>query len=557
METLNLAYIKENNLTKKYQLKKNTLFTSRKGPLLLIILDGLGIGPDHEFNAVQHANTPNLDKLLSQPHLLLKAHGTAVGMPTDQDMGNSEVGHNTIGGGRVVDQGATLVNNAIQSKAIFNSTHWKNMITQCQNHQSTFHLMGLLSDGNVHAHINHIEALLKSLDSENIQSVRLHMLLDGRDVHERSALTYVNKLEMILSSYNQNGRDYHIASGGGRMITTMDRYESDWTIVENGWKAHVLGVAENYYSSAKEAIENSYINPEINDQIIPPFVITKNNEPLGPMRNKDCVLCFNFRGDRAIQISEAFDSQSFPHFDRKNYPDVYYCGMLEYDGDRNIPQNFLIDPPLISPSLGDFLADSNIRSFAISETQKYGHVTFFWNGNKSGYINETLEKYIEIRTPNYEFNKYPEMKSTDITNQAIELIESQSFDFGRINFPNPDMVGHTGDFEATKQSVEACDKSIEQLLKTMEKYNGTTIIVADHGNADDMGQIKNGEFISKTSHTLNPVPFIIVDNQLTENYELNTSIETPGLSNIAATICELLGFMPADIFDKSLIKIKY
>tara|TARA_A100001015_G_scaffold201502_1_gene224932 strand:+ start:5939 stop:7558 length:1620 start_codon:yes stop_codon:yes gene_type:complete len=533
------------------QLIKSTYFKKPEGPVLLIILDGVGIGPSSDENAVHNAKTPYLDKIMkSRLYTTLKAHGTAVGMPTDADMGNSEVGHNALGAGRVFEQGSLLVKQAIENKTLFKSKSWIKGINQIKNTKNCLHLIGLLSDGNVHNHIDYQIALINQAVIDGIKKIRLHILLDGRDVDARSALNYIDKIEKTITMAKKKGVDIEIASGGGRMVITMDRYNADWEMVRKGWETHVLGKG-SFFKNAKDAVTAAYKNDsKINDQYIPPFVIQKNNQSIGPIEDGDTVFFTNFRGDRAIELSEAFEKKEFNKFDRVRVPKVFYAGMLQYDGDQNIPNNYLVNPPKIKDSISEYLCNENLKSFAISETQKYGHVTYFWNGNKSGYINKQLEDYIEIPSDNCPFNEKPEMKANEITKKSISLLESKKYDFARINFPNGDMVGHTGDYDATVKSLEVTDKCTQILVEANTRLNGITIILADHGNADKMFSIKNGSKIPQTAHTLNPVPCAIINAN--DKFTLS-NIETPGLANVAATICNLLGYSSPSDYEPSLL----
>lgn len=539
------------------QLKLNRMenFAGRKGPLLFVVMDGMGIGRKDESDAVHLANTPTIDKLLNTPLVTqLKAHGTAVGLPSDEDMGNSEVGHNAIGAGRVFAQGARLVNHSIESGEIFKSENWKNII-QHGKEGGTVHLIGLLSDGNVHSHINHVYALVNELARNEIKRVRLHVLADGRDVGEKSVLNYINPTEELLTKISkEKGYDYKIASGGGRMITTMDRYNADWSVVERGWKAHVLGDA-CHYKSAAEAIKTMYNeNPKITDQYLDSFVIVdENDKPVGTIEDGDAVIFFNFRGDRAIELSRAFEETDFKEFDRVRVPNVFYTGMMEYDGDLHIPKNYLVQPPAIDRPISQYLCAEGVTSFALSETQKYGHVTYFWNGNRSGYINKNLETYIEIPSDRIEFDKAPRMKADEITDKTIELLRSGKYKFGRINYPNGDMVGHTGVMEAAIKAVEAVDEGLAKILPVIDEVDGIAVITADHGNADEMFTMKKGKKEVKTAHTLNPVPFIIYDPNYSGEFRM-AAIENPGLTNIAGTLLNLLGFKNVDDYDPSLIE---
>ena len=536
-------------------LNKLKNFNGRKGPLLLIIMDGVGIGKKYDGNAVYKANTPVLDKLFkSKLYTQLKAHGPAVGLPSEDDMGNSEVGHNAIGAGRVFAQGAKLVNKSIDAGEIFKSEIWKN-VAERGKQGGVVHFIGLLSDGNVHSHIDQLFALVNQCKLEEIKKVRLHVLLDGRDVPGKSALKYLKMTEDLLAQINSDSRfDYRIASGGGRMKVTMDRYNADWNIVKKGWDAHVLGIGRKF-NSATHAVETFYAEDEkIIDQYLDSFVIVdESNNPIGTIQDGDSVIFFNFRGDRAIELSRAFEEKDFKFFDRVRVPNVYYAGMMQYDGDLMIPKNYLVFPPAIDRTISEYLCNEKVTSFAISETQKYGHVTYFWNGNRSGYIDQSLETYIEILSDRIEFDKAPKMKAYEITEKTIELLRNGKNRFGRINFPNGDMVGHTGNFDAAVIAVESVDECVGKLLKVIDEVNGAAIITADHGNSDEMWTEKDGVRTPKTAHTLNPVPFVIYDPQYNSEYYM-AEVKNPGLSNMAATILNLLGYEKVEDYDESLIR---
>jgi len=537
-------------------LKLNKLknFHGRKGPLLLIIMDGIGIGKKYDGNAVYKANTPVLDRLFqSKLYTQLKAHGPAVGLPSEDDMGNSEVGHNAIGAGRVFAQGAKLVNRSIESGEIFKSAIWKN-VTERGKKNGTIHLIGLLSDGNVHSHIDQLFALINQCKLEGIPKVRLHVLLDGRDVPGKSALKYLTMTEELFTKINSDSRfDYKIASGGGRMKVTMDRYNADWGIVKKGWDAHVLGIGRKF-KSATQAVETFYAEDEkIIDQYLDSFVIVDDSQkPVGTIQDGDSVVFFNFRGDRAIELSRAFEEKDFKFFDRVKVPNVYYAGMMQYDGDLLIPKNYLVFPPAIDKTISEYLCNEKVTSFAISETQKYGHVTYFWNGNRSGYIDQSLETYVEIPSDRIEFDKAPKMKAYEITEKTIELLRTGKYRFGRINFPNGDMVGHTGNLEAAIIAVESVDECVSKLLKVIDEVNGIAIITADHGNSDEMYTEKDGIKTPKTAHTLNPVPFVIYDPLYKNEYQM-AEVKNPGLTNMTATMLNLLGYEKFEEYDDSLI----
>jgi len=537
-------------------LNKLKSFAGRKGPLLLVIMDGIGIGKPDETNAVWLAKPPNLDQLLkSDLCTQLNAHGTAVGLPSDEDMGNSEVGHNAIGAGRIFDQGARLVNKALKSGEIFKTKVWEKITTRALN-GGTVHFIGLLSDGNVHSHIEQLFIMIDKCAELNFPKVKIHPLLDGRDVGERTALDYLIPTEEKLKKISKKkSLDYAIASGGGRMKVTMDRYNSDWNIVKRGWEAHVLGRGR-MFRSASQAVKTFYEeDPKATDQYLPEFVvIDSTGKPKGTIKDGDAVIFFNFRGDRAIEISRAFTEKDFTEFDRGPLPDIFYAGMMEYDGDAHIPPNFLVQPPAIDRVVTEYLCAERIKSFAVSETQKYGHVTYFWNGNRSGYIDERLEKYVEIPSDRIEFDKAPQMKAKEITDTAIDLLKSGNYKFGRLNFPNGDMVGHTGNMQAAIAAVETVDKYLGELLAVVKELKGIAVVTADHGNADQMFIIdKKGAKSVKTAHSLNPVPFIIDDSLYRGEYRM-ADIKEKGLSNIAATLLNLLGYEKPEDYDPSLIE---
>ncbi|MBQ3888430.1 MAG: 2,3-bisphosphoglycerate-independent phosphoglycerate mutase, partial [Clostridia bacterium] len=297
--------------------------------IVLIVMDGVGFSKTGLGDAVTLANTPTLDELLKTcPNTRLKAHGDAVGLPSDEDMGHSEVGHNALGCGQIYSQGAKLVNESIESGRLYNSDTWKEVVENVKAKGSTLHFIGLLSDGNVHSNISHLEAMLTEAKREGVKTVRVHVLLDGRDVPATSALIYVDRLEQKLAELNDAAFDGKIASGGGRMKITMDRYKADWGMVESGWNTHVRGEGRQF-ASAKEAIETYRAeNPGVIDQDLPPFVIAENGQPVGTVCDGDSVVLYNFRGDRAIELSMAFDDDDFPYFDRGKRPDVIYAGML-------------------------------------------------------------------------------------------------------------------------------------------------------------------------------------------------------------------------------------
>ena len=546
-------------------LSKHPTFAGIDGPVVTVIMDGVGVNPDSKGNAVHHAHTPVLDRLYQNyPHTILKAHGKAVGMPSDEDMGNSEVGHNAIGSGQVYHQGAALVNDAIASGRIFEGSTWKALTSNVREHGTTLHFLGLFSDGNVHSHIDHLKAMILQAKEEQVRRVRVHILLDGRDVPETSALDYVEPFEKFLTEVSDEDFDARITSGGGRMHITMDRYEANWSMVEKGWQVHVLGEGPRFESASEAIRALREQNPDVIDQDLPPFVIARGGEPVGTIRDNDSVVFFNFRGDRAIEISRAFEEESFDKFDRGRYPRVVYAGMLEYDGDLHIPSRYLVAPPSIKNTLGEHLAAQGVSQLAISETQKYGHVTYFWNGNRSGKFSDALETYIEIPSDVVPFEQRPWMKSAEITDALIKELTTGNYRTARVNYANGDMVGHTGDYDASLVAVEAVDLALKRLLPVIDKLGGVAIITADHGNSDEMYELDkkgepkthpDGSFKAKTSHTLNPVPFIFYDNQSKGALGIKQG-KTFGLSNLASTTVNLLGLRAPEVWDEGILELK-
>lgn len=509
-------------------------------PVVLVVMDGVGWTKEDHGNAVMHAYKPQIDELMSKwPHTTIKASGTAVGLPSDSDMGNSEVGHNALGCGQIYAQGAKLVNESIASGKIYESEAWKKAVDFCKTHGGKLHFIGLLSDGNVHSNISHLFAMLREAKKEGVREVRVHALLDGRDVPATSALIYVDQLEAVFKELND--ADFHacIASGGGRMVITMDRYEADWSMVEKGWHIHVMGDGR-MFPSARDAIETYRREGQYTDQYLPGFVIAEDGKPVGTIDDGDSVILYNFRGDRAVEISKAFDymNDGFNAFDMPKKPNVFYCGMLQYDGDLKLPTNFLVEPPHIEHTLSEYLVNKGVSSYACSETQKFGHMTYFWNGNRSEKFSDTLEDWEEVPSDVIPFDQKPWMKATEVTEKIIAAIESGKYSFIRCNFPNGDMVGHTGNYEATMIGVEAVDLNLRRIMDACQKADYTLIVVADHGNADEMVD-KNGN--PKTSHSLALVPFAIYNGPK----DLAIKDGDFGLANVAATVVQLLGFKDA------------
>ncbi len=547
-----------------WQLAKHPRFPGVRGPVVACVMDGVGIGAHDESDAVWLARTPHLDWLAKNAlATALCAHGRAVGMPSDDDMGNSEVGHNALGAGRIFDQGAKLVSAAIAGGRIWQGEVWRALTERVRGSGQPLHFVGLLSDGNVHSHIDHLFAMLRRCDEEEVPAVRVHVLLDGRDVPERSAPGYVDALEELLETLRRkDGRDYRIASGGGRMLVTMDRYRADWSVVERGWKTHVRGDARGF-ASAREAVDTLYReDPATNDQYLPPFVVVgEGGAPVGPIRDGASVVLFNFRGDRAIEFAQAFEDDDFDGFERGERPDALFAGMMQYDGDLGCPKRYLVEPPVIERTLGEYLVHNDVHQLAISETQKFGHVTYFWNGNRSGMIDPSRELYVEIPSDRLPFQERPWMKCAEITDRLLAELASGRFRHARLNYANGDMVGHTGHLEASIVAMECVDLQLGRLLRAIERMGGALVVTADHGNCDDMFQRTRdgavardaeGRPLPKTSHSLNRVPFYVYAPGAAA-LRLADGVAEPGLANLAATVLQLLGFARPEGYAPSLL----
>ncbi len=539
-------------------LAPHPILRAPRGPVVCVVMDGVGLGAHDSGDAVHLAHTPTLDWLSTlRSFTQLRAHGVAVGMPSDADMGNSEVGHNALGAGRIFDQGAKLVAQAIESGALFRGAVWRDAVTRVHASGQPLHFLGLLSDGNVHSHIDHLLAMLRQAAREGVARVRVHILTDGRDVPGRSALDYVDRLEACLAALRDSDHDYRIASGGGRMLLTMDRYEADWSMVERGWQTHVRGEGRRF-DSARQAIETLYAeHPELDDQFLPAFVIADAHGPVGPIRDGAAVLLFNFRGDRALEITRAFDDPTLTAFRRGPRPDVLFAGMMQYDGDLQLPRRFLVNPPVIAGTMAERLAASGRRQLALAETQKFGHVTYFWNGNRTDAFDPALETYVEIHSDVLPFQQRPWMKAAEVTDVLVRQLREGHFDFARINYANGDMVGHTGDLDATRIAVEAVDLCLARLVPVIRQLEGVLVVTADHGNADQMIEPgPDGRDTVRTSHSLNPVPFVVFDPRSPMQSPVLRALDPAapfGLGHVASTCIELMGLSAPQDFLPSLL----
>ena len=510
---------------------------SYDGPIVLAILDGVGLASDGPGNAVSRARTLWLGSAARDyPSVALMASGEVVGLLPGQ-MGNSEVGHNTMGSGQIIKQGIAHIEEAFDRGVVFESEAWRGALSQVLDDDNrTLHFAGIFSDGGVHSHIGHLEQMVAQAYMSGVRRMRVHAIFDGRDVPPQSEPKFIRRFEEFVARLE--GADIKIASGGGRMVCVSDRYENDWKMVERGWKMMVDGEAEHHFRSAEEAIKSlREMDPDVQDQNLPPFVIVnEQEEPVGQIRKNDAMIYFDFRADRAIEIAQAFTYVDFPYFDRGDYhpDDIYFVGMTEYNSDTHVPEHRLVEPVKANKTLSKFLDEHGVSQLACSETVKFGHVTYYFNGNS--YDKGDNEEFIQIDSYTESFEERPWMRAAEIADAAIENMPK--YKFVRLNFPGGDMVGHTANIEATLVAMEAIDLSLARIAKKVDELGGCLIVVADHGNAEEL---IDAEGNPKTSHTTNEVPFIIYDN--TENrahYVLN-DVPGAGLANLAATISTLLG----------------
>jgi len=520
-----------------------------RGPLLHVVLDGWGVGREDEFNAIHRATLPNWSRLVQTcPYTQLWTHGQYVGLPDEQDLGGSEVGHMTMGAGEVKEQGPTLIKNLIRTGAFFESHVLQKLTQNCVAHDVPLHLLGLLSDGNIHSHLDHTIALIEHAFRSGVRRCYIHALLDGRDVPVQSATDYTDQLEKLFHDLRQQNpeMDYAFASGGGREQVTMDR-DQNQAKIEAGWNLHVRGQSENQFTSIRGAIEHfRKLQPEVIDQDLPGFVITRKGQPVGPIGEGHSVIFTNFRADRALEFTTALLAKDFPHFDRRPRPNVVFAGMTQYDQDSEFPEDFLVGTTSVEHPFGSRILDLGLKQFRLTETQKFAHVTFFYNGGRKEPLDAEREHYHLIPSDQVQsFAEKPAMKAREIAAKGAEWVQSGTFDYGLINFANPDMVGHSGNLEAATQAVEVVDEVLGKLTKAVDSANGVMVITADHGNADEM-RVRNKKtqaWEPSTKHSLNPVPFLIYDPKYDGSYHLKPygPDHNNNLSHIAATNFVLLG----------------
>ena len=534
---------------------------SATSPLVLAILDGVGLEGPTADNALAQATAPFLHSVLNGNldgkaviSIPIRAHGVAVGLPSDADMGNSEVGHNIMGAGRIFDQGAKQVEAALASGEIWGTT-WSNVMARKAQH---IHFLGLLSDGNVHSHIRHLIILLTKAAEGGATQLVVHPLFDGRDVIDHTAEKYLAQLMVAIGEITAQYPHTRIVvgSGGGRMNTTMDRYDADWSIVERGYAAHTAGTARPFHSAEEALAALRAEDNGVSDQYLPSFtVVDKTGAPIGQMKPNDAVVLFNFRGDRMVEIYRALTESELTTFARGPLPEnLLVVGMTMYDGDLGIPAQFLVPPTRVTGTVSELIARAGIAQMACAETQKFGHVTYFWNGNRSDKFNAALETYVEIPSDKVPFDQLPRMKAAETGDEVVKAISSGAFPFIRCNFAGGDMVGHTGNIPASVIAIEAIDEALIRVNEAVKQAKGTLLITADHGNCevllerDKAGNVlldARGVPVAKKSHTLSPVPFVAID--YSDRTITASGLSDAGISNIAATLLSLLGLsIPSD-----------
>jgi len=505
-----------------------------KKTITLLILDGFGHSSSNDYNAISHAKTPNIDYLKSHyPHSLINASENHVGLPEGQ-MGNSEVGHINIGAGRVVYQDIQKINNSLKNNEVQNNEVLKNSFDQLKKNQGRLHFLGLLSDGGVHSHYDHFESFLQIAKDNAIKNTFIHAFLDGRDTPPKSAAKYLNKLDAWISS-NSYGT---IGSITGRFYA-MDR-DNRWDRVKLAYDMLTEGKTDHVYQNSVEALNASYQRGETDEFILPSLI---NSESI--IKENDMVIFLNFRSDRGRELSRAFKDKSFTEFERSTkLTNLNYITMTRYDQSFEDIQ-VLFPPEKLSNTLGSFLADKGLTQLRIAETEKYPHVTFFFNGGEEAKFNN--EDRILIPSPDVRtYDLKPEMSVYEVSEKLIESINSKKYDVIICNFANGDMVGHTGNMEAAKKAVEAMDKCIGDIIAATKNISGSLIITADHGNAELMLDVENNQ--AHTQHTTNLVPFIVMDEKV-----LKIS-DNGSLSDIAPTILAMMDLeAPREMTGKNLV----
>ena len=504
-------------------------------PVMLMILDGFGINPNEKGNAVAIANTPNIDKLKKTwPTTIIHTSGLDVGLPEGQ-MGNSEVGHTNIGAGRIVYQDLTRITKSIQDGDFFSIKEFSDAIDNCKKNNSNLHIMGLLSDGGVHSHIRHLVALLEFAKRKDFENVYVHCFMDGRDTPPTSGEGYIAKLEEKMKEKGVG----KIATIEGRFYA-MDR-DKRWNRVKEAYDAMVNGVGEEA-TSALGAIEASY-QKEVFDEFVKPTVICNGDSPVATIKDNDSVIFFNFRPDRAREITRTLVDKDFNEFETKKMNLFFVC-FTQYD--ETMPNvKIAFKPETLVNTFGEYISKKGLKQLRIAETEKYAHVTFFFNGGEEKEYEG--EDRILVPSPKVEtYDLKPEMSALEVTDKVVEAINSGKYDSIILNYANPDMVGHTGSLEAAVKAVETIDGCVGKVVEAIEKQNGVLIITADHGNTEQMIDYKTGE--PQTAHTTNPVPLILVGLE-------GVKLKEGKLADLAPTMLDIMGLeKPQEMTGESLIE---
>jgi len=506
-----------------------------KKPVMLMILDGFGLGKEYEGNAVYLARKPNYDKIVAKyPHSTLHASGLYVGLPEGQ-MGNSEVGHLNIGSGRIVYQELTRISKEINEGNFFKKEEFLNAIAHAKEHGSKLHLIGLVSDGGVHSHNTHLYALLELMKQQDFNDVYIHAILDGRDVPPTIGSKHLKELEAKIKEIGVG----KIATVSGRYYA-MDR-DKRWDRVKLAYDAICLGIGKTM-SNPIDAVESSY-KEGVNDEFILPTVILENNKPIATIEDNDSIIFFNFRPDRARELTRAIIDDEFEGFERPLKKNLYYVTMTEYD--KTIPHvHVAYKTDNLVNTLGETISKLGLTQLRIAETEKYAHVTFFFNGGREvPFENEDRVLIPSPKVATYDLK--PEMSAYEVKDEVIRRIKSGKYDLIILNFANPDMVGHTGVIPAAVKAIETIDECMGEILKVMDEVGGEVLVTADHGNSEYM--LDEVTKTPVTSHTSNKVPFILVSDR-------NVSLKDGILADIAPTILDLLGIQkPSEMTGESLI----
>ena len=504
--------------------------------MMLMILDGYGINENEKGNAVKLANTPNIDKLMKTcPTTTIYTSGLKVGLPEGQ-MGNSEVGHTNIGAGRIVYQDLTKITKSIEDGNFFSNEVLTKAIENCKKYNSNLHVMGLLSDGGVHSHERHLYAILELAKRNDFDNVYVHCFMDGRDTAPTSGEGYVAKLEEKMKEKGVG----KIASLSGRFYA-MDR-DKRWQRVQKAYDAMVNGKGEKA-TSAIQAVEASY-QKEVFDEFIEPTVIYNQDAPVATIGKHDSVICFNFRPDRAREITRTLVDKDFNEFETKKDLDLYYVCMTPYDETlENVEIAFKKEA--LENTFGEYISKHGLKQLRIAETEKYAHVTFFFNGGEEKQYEG--EDRILVPSPKVEtYDMKPEMSAYEVTDKVVDAINSKKYDSIILNYANPDMVGHTGNLEAAIKAIETIDKCVQRVVEAVNAQNGMLLITADHGNSEQMIDYKTGE--PYTAHTTNPVPLILVGKD-------NIKLKEGKLADLAPTMLELMGMeIPKEMTGESIIQ---